>query len=125
MSLVGMAEHFQQMLKCDINSTRNRPLDTNLLKFPKLRTYRTFKTSFSTESYVERNLKRSERSVMAQFRSGILPLRIETGRFVGEPEYQRICKLSDSGQVENSLTFFCLHMFCNGTQVTLPEIGQP
>jgi hypothetical protein len=60
MSLVGMAEHFQQILKCDINSTRNRPLDTNLLKFPKLRTYRTFKTSFSTESYVERNLKRSE-----------------------------------------------------------------
>ena len=81
MSLVGMAENFQQMLICDINSTRNRLLDshstewyTNLLKFPKLRTYRTFKTSFSTESYVELNLKRSERSVMAQFRCGILLL---------------------------------------------------
>jgi hypothetical protein len=55
MSLVGMAENFQQMLKCDINSARNRLLDsystewyTNLSKFPKLRTYRTFKSSFST-----------------------------------------------------------------------------
>ena len=81
MSLVGMAENFQQMLICDINSTRNRLLDsystewyTNLLKFPKLRTYRTFKTSFSTESYVKLNLKRSERSVMAQFRCSILLL---------------------------------------------------
>jgi hypothetical protein len=51
-----MAENFQQMLKCDINSARNRPLDsystewyTNLSKFPKLRTYRTFKSSFSRE----------------------------------------------------------------------------
>jgi hypothetical protein len=120
MSLVDMAEHFQQMLKCDINSARNRPLDsystewyTNLLKFPKLRTYRTFKTSFSTESYVELNLKRSERSVMAQFRCSILPLRLETGRFVGEPEYQRICKMCDSGQVENELHFLLECQFYN------------
>jgi len=28
MSLVGMAEHFLQMLKCDINSARNRLLDS-------------------------------------------------------------------------------------------------
>ena len=26
------------------------------------------------------------------------------------------CRLAD---------LFCLHMFCNGAQVTLPEIGQP
>ena len=104
MSLVGMTEHFQQMLKCGITSARNRLLDsystewyTNLSKFPKLRSYRTLKSSFSTESYLELNLKCSERSVIAQFRCSILPLRLETGRFVGEPEYQRICKLCDSG----------------------------
>jgi hypothetical protein len=120
MSLVGMAENFQQMLKCDINSARNRLLDsystewyTNLSKFPKLRTYRTFKSSFSTESYDEFNLERSERSVIAQFRCSILPLRLETGRFVGEPEYQRICQMCDSGQVENELHFLLECQFYN------------
>jgi hypothetical protein len=78
-----------------------------------LRTYRTFKSSFSTESYVELNLKRSERSVIAQFRCSILPLRLETGRFVGEPEYQRICKMCDSGQVENELHFLLECQFYN------------
>jgi len=78
-----------------------------------LRTYRTFKSSLSTEPYVELNLKRSERSVMAQFRCRILPLRLETGRFVGEQEYQRICKMCDSGQVENELHFLLDCQFYN------------
>ena len=50
---------------------------------------------------------------MAQFRCGILPLRLETGRFVGEPEYQRICKMCDSGQVENELYFLLECQFYN------------
>ncbi|XP_053387326.1 uncharacterized protein LOC123542028 [Mercenaria mercenaria] len=35
---------------------------------------------FETENYVKLNLKRNERSLLAQLRCGILPLRIETGR---------------------------------------------
>jgi hypothetical protein len=50
---------------------------------------------------------------MAQFRCSILPLRLETGRFVGEPEYQRICKMCDSGQVENELHFLLECQFYN------------
>lgn len=50
---------------------------------------------------------------MAQFRCGILPLRLETGRFVGEPEYQRISKMCDSGQVENELHFLLDCQFYN------------
>lgn len=45
----------------------------------KLRTHVTFKTSFKLGKYVQLNLNRHERSVLAQFRTGILPLRIETG----------------------------------------------
>ena len=33
------------------------------------------------ENYIKYNLSSSERSAMAQFRFGILPLNIETGRF--------------------------------------------
>ena len=51
----------------------------------KLSTYQQFKGEYKTEKYVLLNLSRSERSLMAQFRSGVLPLRIETGRFRHEP----------------------------------------
>ena len=37
--------------------------------------------SLRIENYVKYNLTPSERSAMAQFRFGILPLNIETGRF--------------------------------------------
>lgn len=47
---------------------------------PKLRTYKTFKNCFKTEDYILLNLSKNERSLLAQFRCGILPLRVETGR---------------------------------------------
>jgi hypothetical protein len=71
----------------------------------KLRTYRTFKTEFTCEEYVKLNLKRNERALFAQFRTGILPLRVETGRYVGESPEQRLCKLCNSGLVEDETHF--------------------
>ena len=107
------------MLKCDINSARNRLLDsystewyTNLSKFPKLRTYRTFKSSFSRESYVELNLKRSERSVMAQFRCGILLLDQNQDVLLVNQNINESAKC-DSGQVENELHFPLEYQFYN------------
>ena len=46
---------------------------------PKLRTYVKYKKSFCTEPYVKYYLPRLQMSRLAQLRSGILPLRIETG----------------------------------------------
>ena len=57
------------------------------------------------------NLTRGERSVMAQFRCGVLPLRVETGRFVGEQVNDRICKLCNQGCVEDE-THFLLNCQC-------------
>ena len=57
---------------------------------------------------------------MAQFRCGILPIRIETGRFRNikdeesgkarklKPE-ERLCLICQSGEIENKLHFLC---FC-------------
>ena len=53
----------------------------NCLQKPKLRTYVTFKDTFKTESYLFHFLSRQHRLFIAQLRLGILPLRIETGRF--------------------------------------------
>ena len=58
-----------------------------------------------TEEYVKINLKRRERSVLAQFRLGILPIRIETGRFIGEKVEDRLCRMCNQNQIENEIHF--------------------
>ena len=45
------------------------------------------------------------RSLFAQFRLGVLPLRIETGRFQNLPCEQRICQLCDLHKVEDEFHF--------------------
>jgi hypothetical protein len=56
--------------------------DSNNINGNKIRTFRLFKTSVETDKYVKIQLPRSVRRVMALFRSGSLPLAIETGRYV-------------------------------------------
>ena len=48
---------------------------------PKLRTYTFWKENFCTENHVTKHLARNKRSLFAQLRIGILPLKIETCRF--------------------------------------------
>lgn len=54
---------------------------------------RTFKNSFGREHYVVLDMQKHLRSNLAQFRCGIKPLRIETGRYLSEPVEERICTL--------------------------------
>ena len=53
------------------------------------------------------NISKYQRSLFAQFRSGILPLEIETGRFRDFPLCERICKVCNSGSVEDEIHFLC------------------
>ena len=46
-----------------------------------LRTYRTFKHVYGTETYVSSILSRRHRSAYAKFRCGVAPIRLETGRY--------------------------------------------
>ncbi|MCG8048458.1 MAG: reverse transcriptase family protein, partial [Candidatus Thiodiazotropha endolucinida] len=57
----------------------------------KLRTYRTFKTIFQTETYLCINLPRLHRSAYSKMRCGVAPLRIETGRYERLQLNQRTC----------------------------------
>ena len=52
-------------------------------------------------------MTRSERSFLAQFRLGILPINIETGRFTAPPTpvENRICTVCDQNSVENEIHF--------------------
>ena len=72
---------------------------------PKLRTYALFKENFCTEKYVLSMLSRKQRSLLAQLRLGVLPLRIETGRYRRLAVEQRICELCNLNVVEDELHF--------------------
>ena len=74
-------------------------------KKPKLRSYMEFKQHYKLEKYVSFNYTKQERSLTAQFRSGILPLRIETGRYRFEPLDQRICTFCNKGEIESEQHF--------------------
>ena len=72
---------------------------------PKLRTYCEIKDAFIAEKYVKLNLTRSQRSILAQTRSGTLPINIETGRFIGKKLEDRLCTLCHSQAVESEFHF--------------------
>ncbi len=71
----------------------------------KLDIYSKIKTTFGSERYLLINIDRYEKSLLSQLRYGILPLRVETGRFIGEKHNDRTCTLCNSGNVEDQLHF--------------------
>ena len=80
----------------------------DVLNVPKLRTYVLFKNSYETEPYVSVLRNRRHRSLMAQFRCGILPLRVETGRLMSIPPEYRLCLFCDTPNTEDE-THFLYH----------------
>ena len=88
--------------------------DIEVKNKPKLRTYRTLKTCFEKEPYVDNFLSKNRRSLIAQLRTGTSFLRIETGRYERElkegrweilPEEKRTCLICGKNEVENELHF--------------------
>ena len=71
----------------------------------KLETYKQIKPAFGVEKYLTLNIDRYEKSLLSQLRYGILPLRIETGRFVNEKHHERLCTLCNSNLVEDTEHF--------------------
>ena len=71
----------------------------------KLDLYKDIKTNFGPEKFLTLNIDRYEKSLLSQLRYGILPLRIETGRFINEARCDRICKLCNSGGIEDQIHF--------------------
>ena len=65
------------------------------------------------ERYVQLNLSSGERSMVAQIRMGILPIRIETGRFTNLKIEQRLCQLCDTDKVEVRFTSSFIVQFMN------------
>ena len=72
---------------------------------PELRIYGEFKTNYGLDNYMAFNLSRLKISDLTQSRCGILPLRVETGRFRNEPLSERKCTFCDQDSVEDEFHF--------------------
>ena len=88
LSLLDMLQVYQNQQPCDINLALNKLesicelqwKQTQYLK-PKLHTYQSFKDDYVTAEYLYIFLIWYQRSLLAQFRIGILPFKVETGCF--------------------------------------------
>ena len=71
----------------------------------KLRTYRLYKSELLP--YVKINMDMTHRRILAKFRSGSLPLNIETGRYAKPkvPLLDRTCKLCSNNCIEDEMHF--------------------
>ena len=87
--------------KIKLNDLMQEQWSNEMHNKPKLRTYVQIKDIFEPEPYVLSNISRQRRSLLAQIRLGILPIKIETGRFRSLPVEQRLCELCEMHKVEN------------------------
>ena len=63
---------------------------------------------YCPEPYLLNYLAKGVRSVYAQFRTGVLPLQIETGRYDKTPLENRICKLCRTNVIEDEYHMLCI-----------------
>lgn len=119
MSRLELDEYFENKLFVNIDSVKHKTASSyatnwtnNVTMVPKLRSYVTFKTEFKTEKYLSLNLSRKERSLIAVC-CGILPLRIETGRYIGESPEECLCKLCNGTAIEDEKHFLLNCSFYN------------
>eukprot|EP00732_Lithocolla_globosa_P002453 Lithocolla_globosa_v1_NODE_1612_length_2444_cov_4.514417.p1 type:complete len:535 gc:universal NODE_1612_length_2444_cov_4.514417:2019-415(-) len=105
--LLGLAH--QKLLDLEISAWKNeleRPHGVrSKSQGNKLRTYKLLKQEFNTEKYLSLLSHRGHRSVYAMLRCGTHGLTIETGRYTGIAEKDRICPCCNLGEIENEFHF--------------------
>ena len=109
---VNLLSRFNDKTPVNLKQVEERLLEIHKLNWanriqtlPKLRTYKQFKSEYCTEKYVLSTLSKTERSHLAQFRCGILPIRIETGRYIGLTVNDRTCQICYSDETEDKMHF--------------------
>ena len=113
----NMEIHFTNMNHVDLNTARNILSEQDQVMWindmqtsSKLQTYSLFKDAFVQEPYLCKVQNRQHRSVLAQLRCGILPLKIETGRYQNIPKELRLCTLCEENVIENEIHFL---LYCS------------
>ena len=109
---IGLEEHFHLLASVDLEQCASTLFladkeiwSQQVVKVPKLRTYIKFKNTYETEPYVFKVFDRGHRSILAQFRTGILPLAVETGRYTNIPLEYRLCTFCKDNVIEDECHF--------------------
>ena len=109
-----MLEKFDSIEYCDLQicyeklkSNETEKWNVRRTSKPKLRYYNMFKSDLEIEDYLFFKVPKMLRSLLAQFRAGILPLSIEVGRYRNIPLEERLCTLCDDNVVEDEIHFLC------------------
>ena len=91
-------------LKLSLGKKQQEFLKSKCESKPKLRTFITFKDFENLPPHVGKPLSFIERKTISKLRLGILPIRLETARYVRPilPENERLC-YCDSGEIESEL----------------------
>jgi len=100
----GGHTNFNQLVRDLIQKRDEEEWRENLDKKSKLRLYRKLKDRLVLENYVV-ELEREERRQLTMLRGGTNKLRIETGRWVGEREKERVCNVCLCDEVEDEKHF--------------------
>ena len=72
----------------------------------RLNIYKKIKKDLNTESYVANGRSVCVRRVLVGLQTGCLLLAVKTGRYVGVPFCQWMCRVCDCGEVEDQIHFF-------------------
>ena len=109
---LDMLHIFEEQQECNLSLCQEKlcliykeKLMLEIQKKPKLRLYSKVKQCLETERYVKLNMTANERSMLAQLRMGILPIKVETGRFVNLKINERICDVCPENKIEDELHF--------------------
>ncbi len=109
---LNMTEVFLEKKICNLDVCKTKLISLEkdaILKTidskPKLRIYKQIMTDGEVEKYVKLNISSGERSMLAQLRMGILPLRIETGRYTNMKLSERFCQICNVVKIEDELHF--------------------
>ena len=102
-----VGKNFDSLVKKLVRKKEENEWRENMNKKSKLRLYRKLKNRLVLEDYVV-ELDRAKRRQITMLRGGTNSLRIETGRWRGESEEERVCDVCMSTDVEDE-KHFLLH----------------
>ena len=99
--------HVVEALETSLREKDRERLQIAMTRTPKLRTYYFISGDATTKAYLIKPLSFAQRKLLAKLRLGILPIRLESGRYERPPlsVTDRICKQCALGEVENEEHF--------------------
>lgn len=112
LSEIGLPDHENLYNQTDLEYVSKKLIDISQNKWhlealgkPKLCTFVEIHNFEEHKLLLKANLERKHRSLVAKLKSGILPLRLETGHYKGMNREDRLCQVCDKNKVEDEVHF--------------------